>query len=105
MLEETCKVCGLPKDLCVCDTLEKKEVSSISVSFKKAKFNKYVTIVKLEGASREQLKDLLKDLKRKLACGGSLGEKNEIILQGDHRRKIKDVLVNMGFSEDMIEVL
>jgi translation initiation factor 1 len=44
-----------------------------------------------------------KDLKQKLACGGTVrGDKIE--LQGDHKQKITSALVEMGFSESMIDI-
>lgn len=100
-LETVCKVCGLPKDLCVCDTLDKEKTKAIRVYSSKAKFNKYVTVV--EGIDKHQIKDLVKFLKRKLACGGSAKD-NQIILQGDHKSRIKDLLIQFGYKEDVIEI-
>lgn len=69
----------------------------------KRKFGKIVTII--EGVDEKQLnlKDLTKDLKSKLACGGTSKE-GRIELQGDHKARVKEVLVGMGFSPDMIEM-
>lgn len=44
-----------------------------------------------------------KKLKKKLACGGTYKE-GRIELQGNHLRKIKDLLVKQGFPEDKIEI-
>ena len=101
---EICKKCGLPKDLCICDVLEKEDASSISVTTKKAKFRKYVTVITMKGMKHDKLKETMKELKRRLACGGSL-KGDQIILQGDHKGKIKNILVKMGFNEDSIEVI
>jgi translation initiation factor 1 len=49
------------------------------------------------------LRDVLKNLKTKMACGGTLKD-NIIMLQGDHRKRIKQALVNLGFAGDKIEV-
>ena len=91
----------MPKDLCVCDTLDKEETRIIKVYTARAKFNKMVTII--EGISKSQLKPVLKDLKRRLACGGSIKD-NQIVLQGDHKRKIVGILEKLGFKRDVIEV-
>jgi len=42
-------------------------------------------------------------LKARLATGGTAKE-GVIMLQGDHRNRIKDELVKMGFAEDHIEI-
>jgi translation initiation factor 1 len=62
-----------------------------------------VTII--EGLDEKQLDldGLAKILKSKLACGGT-SKNGRIELQGNHKTRIKDVLVGMGFSLDMIDV-
>jgi len=97
-----CKVCGLPKELCVCEEIA-REQQRINVYSIKRKFGKKVTIV--EGIDEKQLdlKELTKKLKSKLACGGTTKE-GRIELQGDHKKRVKDVLVEMGFSPDMIDI-
>ena len=98
---ETCNVCGLPKDLCVCGEIRKGEVKRIKVSTVKAKFGKFMTVV--SGVEKQDLKDVFKELKRKLACGGAIKE-DKIYLQGDHKRKIGDLLVKIGYKKDNIEI-
>ncbi len=48
-------------------------------------------------------KELAKKLKKGLACGGTY-KNGRIELQGDHLRRIKDLLVKEGFPENKIEV-
>ena len=69
----------------------------------KRKFGKKVTIV--EGIDEKQLdlKALTKTLKSKLACGGTAKE-GRIELQGNHKVRVKEVLVEMGFSPKMIDM-
>jgi len=52
----------------------------------------------------EDTKRILKELKTRLACGGTYKE-GEIELQGKHAKKIPEILVSMGFSSDQIEVV
>lgn len=100
MVGEICEKCGLPKELCVCEVVE-RESQKIKSYVTTRRFKKPVTIV--EGISKESAKTVLKDLKRKLACGGSYKEGN-IELQGNHLMKIKGFLVKLGFDEKQIEV-
>lgn len=44
------------------------------------------------------LKSITKQLKNKLACGGTFKD-DAIELQGDHVDKVKKLLIGMGFSE------
>jgi translation initiation factor 1 len=92
----------LPKELCVCEEIA-REQQRINVYSLKRKFGKIVTIV--EGIDEKQLdlKALTKTLKSKLACGGTAKE-GRIELQGNHKARVKEVLVEMGFSPDMIDM-
>ncbi len=98
---EVCKICGLPTDLCVCETIS-REGEKLEVVASKRRFGKMVTVI--TGFSGDADVTLIaKKLKTKLACGGT--SKNNIIeLQGDHRRKIKAELVKLGFPENQVEV-
>ena len=91
----------MPKELCVCEEIA-REQQRINVYSIKRKFGKKVTIV--EGIDEKQLdiKALTKTLKSKLACGGTAKE-GRIELQGNHKVRVKEVLVEMGFSPEMID--
>ena len=97
-----CPKCGLVKELCVCETIA-KESQLIRVFLEKKKFRKYCTII--EGIDQKEIdiKDLARKLKEQLACGGTAKE-GKVELQGDHKNKVKNILVNMGFPPDSIEV-
>jgi len=99
MAQEICPKCGLPLDLCACRAIE-KEAQKIRVSVEKRKFNKPTTII--EGIS-ERGKEIASELKSKLACGGTF-KNGHIELQGDHRNRLKEILLNLGYSEDQIEI-
>lgn len=97
-----CKVCGLPKELCVCQEIA-REQQRINIFSIKRKYGKIVTIV--EGIDEKQLniKELTKNLKSKLACGGT-SKGGRIELQGNHKARVREVLVGMGFSPEMIDM-
>ncbi len=101
-MAEVCPKCGLPKELCVCETIA-KEAQKIKVFLVNKKFNKRDTII--EGIDEKQinLRELAKKLKEKLACGGTSKE-GKIDLQGDHRMNVKKHLVEIGFAPETIEV-
>ncbi|MEE8168015.1 MAG: stress response translation initiation inhibitor YciH [Candidatus Hydrothermarchaeales archaeon] len=97
-----CEVCGLPKELCVCEDIA-KEAQKIKVFTTKRTFGKLMTVV--EGIDDRDigLKDLVKTLKTECACGGTLKDRR-IELQGDHKEKVRKMLLRIGFSEDRIDV-
>ncbi|MEA2036387.1 MAG: translation initiation factor [Nanoarchaeota archaeon] len=101
-MSEICTRCGLPKELCVCETIA-KESQKIIVSIVKKKFNKISTIVEGIDEKEINLKDLAKKLKNKFACGGTAKE-GRIELQGDHKQKVKEILTQSGFAPETIEV-
>lgn len=101
-MSEICPICGLVKELCVCETIA-KESQKILVYIERKKFNKNYTIV--EGIDKREidLKDLAKNLKSELACGGTIKD-GKIELQGEHKQKTKKILVDYGFAPGSVEV-
>ncbi len=78
-----------------------KEEKEIKIKVEKRKYGKLVTIV--EGIEQNRLKDLVVRLKSRCAAGGSY-KNGYIVLQGDHRQIVKDVLEKEGFAEENIVV-
>jgi len=97
--QNTCSRCGLPFDLCVCVTIE-REAEEIRITTEMRRFQKPITII--EGIV-ENTKDVAKQLKSKLACGGTIKE-GHIELQGNHKSRVKELLVKLGYSEERIEI-
>ncbi len=96
-----CQKCGLPADLCICETMAREE-EKIKVSLTDKRYRKTVTVI--EGISGDvDIKNVLKELKTKFACGGTYKNKT-VELQGNHLKRIKDVLVKMGFPAEKIEI-
>jgi translation initiation factor 1 len=101
-MSETCGTCGLPKELCVCETIA-KESQKIEVGIVKKKFGKISTIIRGLNQNEINLKELASKLKSRFACGGTAKE-GIIELQGDHLKDVKAELIKLGFSPDTIEV-
>ncbi len=91
---------GLPSQAIEWEDLAKSS-QKIKVTTDKKRYGKIVTVVSgfdkgIDG------KKTAKALKNELACGGTY--KDDIIeLQGDHTKKIKPILVKLGFEADSIE--
>ena len=100
-MSEICSTCGLPKELCVCETIA-KESQKIRVVLVKKKFGKMSTIIKGMNENEIDLKDLAKKLKNKFACGGTAKD-GMIELQGNHTKEMRAELIKLGFSPDSIE--
>ena len=101
-MSEICSTCGLPKELCVCETIA-KESQKIKVYALKRKFGKLYTIVEGIDTKDIDLKDITKKLKGRLACGGTFKD-GKIELQGKHMANIRDALVKLGFAPESIEI-
>ena len=101
-MSEICSKCGLPKDLCVCEAIV-KEQQRIRVFIEKRKWGRNVTIIEGIDNKSINLKELSGKLKSKLACGGT-DKDSRIELQGDHRERAAQILVESGFPPDNIDV-
>lgn len=102
-MSEICVTCGLPKELCVCETIAKED-QKIIVSVIKKKFGKKYTIVEGLDTKDIDIRELTRQLKSELACGGT-SKDNKIELQGDHKTHVKRILVNAGFPPETIDVM
>ncbi|MCJ7760491.1 translation initiation factor [Candidatus Bathyarchaeota archaeon] len=101
-MTEVCTVCGLPKDLCVCGTIS-MEQQIIKVRTEMRKWGKPATVIEGLDQKSIDLDDLAAKLKASCACGGTAKD-GQIILQGDHRQRVRKLLVGYGFSSPSIEV-
>ncbi len=97
---EICPKCGLPKQACVCEQIVKSS-QRIKVTTDRKRYGKIVTVV-MGFDDGIDVRKIAKALKNELACGGTYKD-NMIELQGDHRKKITALLVELGFDEASID--
>ena len=102
VMAEVCSTCGLPKDLCVCGEIE-KEQQRIRIRLETRKFGRPTTIVDGMDDKNTNLASLAQKLKGACACGGT-SKNGQIMLQGDHREKVRQYLVKLGYPEGNIEL-
>jgi len=84
------------------DVFKEQEVIKIRVEKRRGR-RRQVTII--EGIDEKLFdhKELVSKLKSKLACGGT-AKNGRIELQGDHRYRVRELLIEMGFSPSNIIV-
>jgi translation initiation factor 1 len=91
-----CSVCGLPEELCMCEQIA-KEQQKIRILTDTRRYGKIVTVVDGIDSTDIDLDDLARKLKTRCAAGGTAKE-GRIELQGEHKKKVKEVLEELGFS-------
>lgn len=65
---------------------------------RKQRGGKEVTVIEKLGLKPSELETWCKDLKQALGCGGSV-EGDAIMLQGDLRKRVPDVLTKKGVAK------
>ena len=101
-MAEVCPTCGLPKDLCVCGEIE-KEQQRIRIRLETRKFGRPTTIIDGIDDRNSALAEIAHNLKTYCACGGT-SKNGQIMLQGDHRDRVREYLVKTGYPEENIEL-
>ncbi len=77
--------------------------SHITIRLEMRRFRKPTTLITGLSGTKEELLRVTRQLKRKLATGGSLKD-GVVLLQGDQRDGAKELLATLGFAESRIEV-
>jgi translation initiation factor 1 len=103
IMAEICSTCGLPKSICVCSTIS-REQQRVKIKIERRKWNKPTTVIEGLDGTKKDLQEIASKLKGVLACGGVVKD-GMILLQGDHRDKAKEILLQLGLSEENIEVI
>ncbi|GAB6148207.1 stress response translation initiation inhibitor YciH [Stetteria hydrogenophila] len=92
---------GLPPE--ICEQLSAEE-QIIKIRLEKRRFGREVTIIEGINEKEFDLKKLASELKSRLATGGT-AKNGRIELQGDHRHRVKKILVELGFPEENITII
>ena len=95
-------ITGLPKELGIIEEISKENLK-VKVYIVKRKFGKKYTIIGGIADQGLDVRDITKKLKQKFATGGCF-KGSKIELQGDHRSKMKTVLIELGFKSENIEI-
>jgi translation initiation factor 1 len=77
-----------------------KQNLKVSIDRKKRK-GKSVTLVTGFVGNNDDLKELAKILKNKCGVGGS-SKNNEIIIQGEFKQKVYEILINIGYKVKLV---
>ncbi len=102
IMAEICPTCGLPKDICACGEIE-KEQQRIRIRLETRKYGRPTTIVDGIDEKNTNLAGMAQKLKGFCACGGT-AKNGLIMLQGDHRDRVREYLVDLGYPEGNIQI-
>ena len=94
-----CATCGLPEELCMCEELA-KEQQSIRIRNDTRRYGKTVTVVEGLNVGDIDIAELARTLKNKCAAGGTAKD-GRIELQGEHKRRVAEVLESMGYRVEV----
>ena len=98
-MAEICSVCGLPKELCMCEEIS-REQQTVKIITDSRRYGKVVTIVDGFDSNDIDIDDLARKLKTKCAAGGTAKD-GKIELQGEHKKKVQKALEEMGFKTEV----
>jgi translation initiation factor 1 len=88
----------------ILDELDKESARIVISKEIRGRYKKTSTVVRGAEHDSKEAEVLTSELKTKIGTGGTYKE-GQIILQGDHREAVKQLLIKKGFNEQTIEVL
>jgi translation initiation factor 1 len=88
----------------ILDELDKESARIVISKEIRGRYKKTSTVVRGTEHDSKEAEVLTSELKTKIGTGGTYKE-GQIILQGDHREAVKQLLIKKGFNEQTIEVL
>lgn len=97
---------GLPDELQeLMDDVEKSS-TSVQIKVERRKYGKFWAVLSGLDLDNSKLKELVKTIKNKMACAGTIKGSNIEILLGrtDKHKEIIKILVTEGFNEESINV-
>lgn len=92
---------GIPKELQPWESFT-RETQAVKISVDKRRYGKNVTIIEGIDPKVEDIHEIAKVLKRKVASGGTVKDGKTIELQGDHRNTVKKYLEEIGFRTEVV---
>ncbi|MCL4345336.1 MAG: translation initiation factor [Candidatus Thermoplasmatota archaeon] len=92
---------GIPKELQPWDGFT-RDTQAVRITVDKRRYGKNVTIIEGIDPKSENIDDIAKTLKKKVASGGTVKDGKTIELQGDHRDSVKKYLEEMGFRTEVV---
>ncbi len=81
-----------------------REEARVKVRMEMRRFRKPTTVVEGLKMNEKDLQELGTKMKKMLATGGTVKD-GIVLLQGDHRDRVVEILVKHGFPESSIEVI
>ena len=90
----------------IIDELDKETAKIVISKEIRGRYKKTSTLIRgmAHSMKDQEIIAITSELKTKIGTGGTYKE-GRIILQGDHRQAVKQLLIKKGFSEQSIEVL
>jgi translation initiation factor 1 len=90
----------------IIDELDKETAKIVISKEIRGRYKKTSTVIRgmAHSMKDQEIIAITSELKSKIGTGGTYKE-GRIILQGDHRQAVKQLLIKKGFSEQSIEVL
>ena len=92
---------GLPKELQPWEGFT-RDNQTVKITVDKRRYGKFVTLIDGIDPKTEDIRDIAKELKKKVASGGTVKDGKTIELQGDHRESVKKHLEDMGFKTEVV---